>query len=225
MPNYCYNSLQITGPKELLQDFRNKYTVKDEDGEHFDFEKVIPMPKALDVEENSSANRVYDLLYGFPQYKSNLAQVENLVHMSFLNKELEESGKTPEELVEEILKHSPTAKQEAEQYHSNVQKYGAKTWYDWRIENWGTKWNSMGGSISEDEISLYIDFDTAWSPCTPVVKKLIEDHPELAFGFSYDEPGNGFRGEIEGSNGQVTKDHYEEYVYEDEEEDDEEDEE
>ncbi|WP_175888080.1 hypothetical protein [Burkholderia contaminans] len=225
MPNDCTNNLNASGNGKTIESFYKKYITQNKNEEPFlDFDKVIPMPKELDVSKNSSAEHVYDLLYGLVQYKNNPAQVENMVNMFFLKKEVEESGKTPEELIEEILKHSPTAKEEAEQYHSNFQKYGAKTWYDWRLENWGTKWNSYDCFAETDEDHIYMQFSTAWSPCTPVVKKLIEDNPELAFSFSYDEPGMGFRGEIEGSNGQVTKDHYEEYEYEDEEEDDEEDE-
>ena len=38
-------------------------------------------------------------------------------------------------------------------------------WYDWNIENWGTKWDitdSGLGAVSETE--LYAYFSTAWSP-------------------------------------------------------------
>ena len=72
MPNYCYNSFKITGSKESLEAFRKKYVVKDEYGnDHFDFHKVIPMPKALGVEDNGAAGRVYKLTYGIELFKQN----------------------------------------------------------------------------------------------------------------------------------------------------------
>lgn len=45
-------------------------------------------------------------------------------------------------------------------------------WYDWRVENWGTKWNGYDGRISDDGSTF--TFDTAWSPPLPIIKKLAE---------------------------------------------------
>ena len=44
-------------------------------------------------------------------------------------------------------------------------KYGSLNWYDWSLENWGTKWNSVDAvveRISDTEIDYF--FLTAWSP-------------------------------------------------------------
>jgi hypothetical protein len=53
-------------------------------------------------------------------------------------------------------------------------KYGKNNWYDWRCENWGTKWNAYETQICED----YIQFCTAWNVPTPVLKKLSEKFPQ-----------------------------------------------
>ena len=45
-------------------------------------------------------------------------------------------------------------------------------WYNWRVENWGTKWNGYDGRISDDGSTF--TFDTAWSPPLPIIKKLAE---------------------------------------------------
>ena len=45
-------------------------------------------------------------------------------------------------------------------------------WYDWRVENWGTKWDGYDGRISDDGSTF--TFDTAWSPPLPIIKKLAE---------------------------------------------------
>ena len=63
----------------------------------------------------------------------------------------------------------------------NEQKYGAATWYKWRIRNWGTKWNAYG---YEDDV--HFDgktprFLTAGSPPQPVIAKLSEMYPDLDF--------------------------------------------
>lgn len=80
--------------------------------------------------------------------------------------------------------------------------------YDWCIENWGTKWNAYEVSRSDVEkyegmsqVSYY--FDTAWSPPTPVIKKLGELFPNLTIYMHYDEEGLMFKGELKISGGEV----------------------
>lgn len=51
-------------------------------------------------------------------------------------------------------------------------KYGSNNWYDWRIANWGTKWNAYDANI--DKINNVIEFDTAWSCPLGVFDKLAE---------------------------------------------------
>lgn len=56
----------------------------------------------------------------------------------------------------------------------NVKKYGAKDWFDWQVQNWGTKWDvseGVTGGItariveqSEDGKTVKLGIDTAWSP-------------------------------------------------------------
>ena len=62
---------------------------------------------------------------------------------------------------------------------------------EWANANWGTKWNSYEGNVTEDGIS----FNTAWSPPSPVIgalAKLIGKPLRLI----YDESGMDFCGEI-----------------------------
>ena len=37
-------------------------------------------------------------------------------------------------------------------------------WYDWRIKNWGTKWNAMDVDVNVTDIGITYNFSTAWSP-------------------------------------------------------------
>ena len=37
-------------------------------------------------------------------------------------------------------------------------------WYSWRTNNWGTKWEVDAQITGETETSLYIHFQSAWSP-------------------------------------------------------------
>jgi hypothetical protein len=64
-------------------------------------------------------------------------------------------------------------------------------WYDWRIENWGTKWGGYDGRLNEDG-SMFC-FNTAWAAPLPVIKKLAEI-TGLTFVLEYIEEGCFFCG-------------------------------
>ena len=71
-----------------------------------------------------------------------------------------------------------------------------KDWYDWRVNNWGTKWD-VGGEdafYSDNPEGLVLSFDSAWSPPVDFYQFLKDEH-----GFdiraSYWEPGLAFCGD------------------------------
>ena len=89
-----------------------------------------------------------------------------------------------------------------EQKHAdNLAKYGAAHWYDWCVNNWGTKWDfgrekgRPPAEIKTDkngEAYVELGFDTAWAPPLGFYAHLTEQ------GFSvkayYFEGGVGFCG-------------------------------
>jgi hypothetical protein len=65
------------------------------------------------------------------------------------------------------------------------------SWYDWRVNNWGTKWCGYDGHFNDDQTAFM--FDTAWSPPTPIIKKLAE-LTDRTFALRYLEEGMFFCG-------------------------------
>jgi hypothetical protein len=73
-------------------------------------------------------------------------------------------------------------------------------WYEWRVANWGTKWNSIDNLTLDDcdenykleDLETYF-FTTAWAPAIGVIQKLAEITGE-SFILYYDEEGVGFFG-------------------------------
>ena len=57
--------------------------------------------------------------------------------------------------------------------------YGENNWYDWRIGNWGTKWNSYGYTENTNFQDGKIKFLTAWSAPHPILQKLSEMFPDV----------------------------------------------
>lgn len=72
---------------------------------------------------------------------------------------------------------------------------------NWRIANWGTKWDI--GEVNdyhreEGKGKIVIDFDSAWSPPCEWVKYVGKNYyPDLDFTLYYIEEGVGFAGKLE----------------------------
>lgn len=62
------------------------------------------------------------------------------------------------------------------QYVSNFEKYGAPTWYEWRIREWGTKWNACYTEILDKDT---VTFKTARSNPARIIGKLGELYPSV----------------------------------------------
>lgn len=84
-------------------------------------------------------------------------------------------------------------------------------WYNWHIENWGTKWDtcececdqveSVYEELDSNFINLTYHFDTAWGPPTNWLEKVSEKYKDIHFDLEYSEPGMDFWGKKEYSNG------------------------
>lgn len=73
-------------------------------------------------------------------------------------------------------------------------KYGANDWYQWRIQNWGTKWPPR--IVSVDKVGQVIEFDSAWTPPIAALTLLAAKHKNIRFRLVYDEPGNELNGAV-----------------------------
>jgi hypothetical protein len=77
-------------------------------------------------------------------------------------------------------------------------------WYNWNINNWGTKWDAC--EVSQERLTdtnLSIRFDTAWDKPDPIFMAMTEQHPELTFDFSWEEE-QGWGGEAQGYEGEYS---------------------
>ena len=83
------------------------------------------------------------------------------------------------------------------QMAERVEKYGADNWYDWRINNWGTKWGTYDGNMdTPTEHSIVCNFQTAWNLPDKVFEVMAEMYPTLTFQIECVEEGGFFSGAI-----------------------------
>lgn len=74
-----------------------------------------------------------------------------------------------------------------------MEKYGAADWYDWSVNNWGTKWDvEPDGYTRPNPNTIRVGFETAWGPAIAFYEHL------ESLGFTveamYYEPGMAFAG-------------------------------
>ena len=63
-------------------------------------------------------------------------------------------------------------------------------WYDWRVQNWDTKWDCYDVVVTDDDPECTeIEFNTAWSPPEAICNALREQYPDVSISWFYDEPG------------------------------------
>ena len=84
-------------------------------------------------------------------------------------------------------------------------KYGTMGWYDWNINNWGTKWDVCDGwAEATDQTDLIaprshvytveLSFETAWAPPERAYETLWERDDIEYMSMYYEEPGMEFKG-------------------------------
>jgi len=62
-------------------------------------------------------------------------------------------------------------------------------WYDWQVQNWGTKWEPADISVEQCDEELEITFNTAWSPPEDICRAIRNKYPDISVSWFYDEPG------------------------------------
>ena len=91
----------------------------------------------------------------------------------------------------------PLGVKEMEQYP------GEKNWYDWSIENWGSKFNAYDFEILP-KVRDGIAFNTAWSAVPKVVQCISERFPEVEMEYAWaDEDFGSNTGMLEYKNGEI----------------------
>ena len=72
------------------------------------------------------------------------------------------------------------------------------SWYDWCINNWGTKWEPddyyYEPSVEMDEETLSFNFHTAWSPPIQWLEAVSKKYPDLHFELRFAGEGGDFSG-------------------------------
>ena len=86
---------------------------------------------------------------------------------------------------------------------------GDQDWYNWRINNWGCKWD-IGDVYFEhnpDEDQIVFEFSSPWGPPVQAFQTWAEQDGRVQFTLEYWEPGMGFVGRTEWDGEYLNDDH------------------
>ena len=76
---------------------------------------------------------------------------------------------------------------------------GHDNWYDWRVDNWSTKWDVdvEGLELSDDGTTITGWFDSAWSPPIGAYEHFLTNNEDCSISSLYYEGGMDFAGKWE----------------------------
>ena len=147
MPNWCGNTLSVSGNKDYIKRFREQGVLKNDDVDtQLSLAKFVPEPNYEEVEVKPT----------FPSITGNNDPVKP-----------------------------------------------GQSWWDWRVQNWGTKWDIDAYVNEESDEHIHYYFDSAWSPPVEWLEKTSKLFPDLRFKLVYREDGCAFMGMIEYEDGGV----------------------
>ena len=184
MPNWVFNTLTIEG---------NPWDVGR-------VETQLNQPFTIPVETHG----VGDLTYNVKQvtYSNPVFAFHNIINYT-------EHGIKDEEYATQPARSKLDVNDKGWWADTNKIRIKDKSWYNWNITNWGTKWDV---AVSDDEkypeteliekgmngenLVLVYRFNTAWGIPDEALNKLSSQYPALLFTLSYEEE-TGWGGERE----------------------------
>lgn len=192
MPNWVKNIVTVS--EDTMNKIKEKYFT---DGV-LDFNKVVPMPKSLQLASGSITEM--SIFYAFIKKDTKeqieiaklLKSTEDFIYKNYLNKikhyydlghfkNIEEKAKnyTPEDVAKKL--NIKTLEDLGNAYINNIKNYGCDTWYDWCINNWGTKWGVDSFQCNKTTMI----FNTAWGTPEPIFAQLSKELPNKCIEVKY----------------------------------------
>ena len=174
MPNHVMNIVRFSGDEDAIRQMREAIQNPEYGIGSIDFNRIIPMPPSLDMEESSCTRAGLRAYQDFIEVYT-LGGTVNMERLSDIPAASEEAFlKTRKDVNREMFALGKQA-------WNNLRQYGKATWYGWCTDNWGTKWNAYGFdeaqplATSDDVLA----FQTAWNAPHPVMKAFSAQYPAI----------------------------------------------
>ena len=192
MPNHCENIIEFTqATTSQLDQIRHELCTYDTDKKVFelDFNKAIPQPYPMvSVAINDDIIKQYSAFYHYFKDKINEDKMREILNDN--NAMISYSDKI--NMMASSFIDNWYTKEKPELTDDQI----LPNWYDWNIDNWGTKWNAYDTELSDTGILFY----TAWeSPSDELLVAIYEKLKNIltpdqlnSMTFESREEGNGY---------------------------------
>ena len=223
MPNHVQNNIKFFCSEERLREILEAI-MYDPNGDNedrgygtIDFERITAMPPDLDIESGSRTTEGIEMYLTslnpratyFGKDKMNAEEFDALVT------KINEGKRYPykyELSIYEMDNMFDSADIRARTLElgkkavENFQKYGAPTWFEWRRDNWGTKWNSYSNFYDNGD-TIYCQ--TAWSAPKAAIKTLSSMYPDVPMEMQYaDEDIGSNCGRLRFAGGDIVEEYH-----------------
>lgn len=215
MPNHIQNRLQVIGDKKQVTEVLKFISSVDNEGRkvQIDFNKIKPMPDGMNLEVNEHIKMWVEVCTGQINFTPLFHSDNESFSDRFKNgnyKMLADRLQASTAFEYLLGKRKGNVKDLSNedfnlfiQCLKNYREYGNTSWYEWSIENWGTKWNAYSQN-DERNTSDTIYFQTAWSSPIELMAELSSKFPKVTLQLDYaDEDSGSNTGRITLQNGEA----------------------
>ena len=188
MPNWIQNELVAYNLDPRVKTILEA-TFKQDDP----FQTICPMPEILNDTQSPTPYRLREMLGG----SSRILAVLDDLSVSSINRKDEWRQKILEigvdEMVRRIKEDKSIGEHEADEFEFAIRAIattGYSNWYDWRLDNWGVKWDASEQMLEDEPLfkdeslgnpDLVVTFNTPWGPPTGILQNLTKQYPEATF--------------------------------------------
>lgn len=172
MPNHITN--ELTAPAHVLAALAGPT-------ELVDFEQIIPMPEVLKGEPSMHTIDWARVAMGVVNLKTLQVATPDPLAAFQRGAYGAASQRLEQHNLLRLMTEGPFPKDfRAEEFEQllrcmrAIKETGYPSWYDWSVQNWGTKWNAY--DINQLSPTC-VRFDTAWSPPLQVIATLAQRFP------------------------------------------------
>lgn len=203
MPNHVTQRITLVGPKAAVEHFRRCHFTNGQESDVLEqIEATRQNRAALEALAAKDRAELDDYEQKRVKWWSEYGNASSLGHLTDLEQQLAEirSGALGRNFDLHTFAPRPpflfSGGLTMEQERANN-----RNWYAFNVSRFGTKWNAYDCDIDQEveelgdgQARLVFRYDTAWSPCSPIISMIAEAYPDLRMTHEYIDEGWCFWG-------------------------------
>ena len=201
MPNWCSNKIvikpvdnSVEAKKQLKELVELIKSTKLKNTQEIKLLQLLfPMPDELNIDSGAATS--------FGEAVIMSTKFDDHTKIDIINNYPWAKDMSRDDLIIHLVETKEANLENGQKVIDNKKLYGCETWYEWRVKNWGTKWDILIYEMKLSNKRIKINGDTAWSPPVSAFVEISKKFNLLNFSIEFFEPCCGFEGTAEINNG------------------------